>query len=54
MGLGTHWGNIRIVLGFYVDNGNENGNYYLAFRFQGVGKQGEAFLTLLTSMSRVV
>ena len=22
----THWGNIRVILGFYGDNGKENGN----------------------------
>ena len=27
-GLGTHRGNIRVILGLHWDNGNENGNYY--------------------------
>ena len=27
--IGTHWGNIRVILGFYGDNGKENGNYYM-------------------------
>ena len=25
----THWGNIRLILGLYRDNGKENGSYYL-------------------------
>ena len=23
----THWGNVRVILGLYWDNGKENGNY---------------------------
>ena len=26
------WGNIRVILGLYGDNGKEDGNYYLGFR----------------------
>ena len=26
--IGTHWGNIRVILGLYGDNGKEDGNYY--------------------------
>ena len=26
------WGNIRVILGLYRDNGKENGDYYLGFR----------------------
>ena len=39
----THWGNIRglglrVTLGFYGDNGKENGNYYNGFiRAKGPG-----------------
>ena len=25
----THWGNIRVILGLYWDNGKENGKYYV-------------------------
>ena len=30
--LGLYWGNMRVVLGLYGDNGKENGNCYLRFR----------------------
>ena len=26
--IGTRWGNVRVVLGLYGDNGKENGNDY--------------------------
>ena len=26
--MGTHWGNIRVTLRLYWDNGKENGNFY--------------------------
>ena len=25
--IGTHWGNIRVILGLYGDNAKEHGNY---------------------------
>ena len=25
----THWGNVRLILGLYKNNGKENGNYYI-------------------------
>ena len=28
----THWGNIRVILGLYGDNGTENSNYYSVFQ----------------------
>ena len=31
------WGNIRVILGLYWDNGRENGNYNLEFRVSGLG-----------------
>ena len=47
MGFGfraTHWGNIRVTLGLYWDNGKQNGNYYirfLGFRVLGLGFRDE-------------
>ena len=26
--IGTHWGNVRVLLGLYGDNGEEHGNDY--------------------------
>ena len=26
--IGRHWGNVRVMLGLYGDNGKENGNHY--------------------------
>ena len=26
--IGIHWGNIRVIVELYGDNGKENGNYY--------------------------
>ena len=35
--FGTLWGNIRVILGLYWDNGKQNGNYYFGFRVEGLG-----------------
>ena len=29
---GVYWGNIRVILGVYWDNGKENGHDYVGFR----------------------
>ena len=34
--MGARWGNIRVLLELYRDNGKENGNYYLGFRVGNV------------------
>ena len=34
--IGTHWSNIRVILGLYEENGKENGNYYNGV-IQGLG-----------------
>ena len=26
--IGTHWGDVRVILGLYGENGKENGNDY--------------------------
>ena len=33
--MGIYKGCIKGYIGFYRDNGKENGNYYLGFRVQG-------------------
>ena len=33
MDIGDIWGYIGDILGIYWDNGNDNGNYYLGFRY---------------------
>ena len=33
-------GYIRVIMGFYGDNGKENGNYYLGFRDRTCGTWG--------------
>ena len=40
--MGSWWGGVHIELGFFRDNGKENGNYYLLIGFR---VQGSALVT---------
>ena len=31
------WGNIRVTVGLYGENGKQNGNYYMLLRVEGLG-----------------
>ena len=43
--IGTHWGNIGIILGLYGDDGKENGNYYnVLYRVEGLSEKHPKWL----------
>ena len=49
--IGTHWGNIRFILGLYGDNGKLNGNYYLVFWHRNSGLRARATHTTNSVLS---
>ena len=40
--LGLYWGYIGDLLGLYLDNGKENGNYDLGFRVKALEFRGQS------------